>query len=437
MDTERPQLELLALTGRLLLENDESTGEIHRALTTAARSLTNAVCDVTVFYGGLAVSLAGEGPLVVPVRELRFNMTVQAAVHSILDQVRQGKLNADTALTQLKRVTEDAPRHPRWVVILLLGGAAASLALLLGADAGAALIAGLATGLGLAARQELGRRHFSLLTLPFVGALIGAMLGGIAIRLGWTRTPGLALIVPSLVLVPGPHFINGLLDLVDNYLPMSISRLTLAMSIVAAAALGVILGVVITLGAFPAAEQISAPDRLNLFSDMALAGIVTCGFAAAYNTMWAHVAMAAVGGMAGHGLRFLALESGWNLDLATFLGGIGVGLVSALIARSTRIPVAVIAYAGAVTMMPGLPIYRALGGAFRLGRLDGAADMPTIASTLGHALHACLVVGALRARTCGRSTVSASIYGRSRVMSITGRWITPGCPRHLQNRHSS
>ena len=114
----------------------------------------------------------------------------------------------------------------------------------------------------------------------------------------------------------------------------------------------------------------STSDRLNLFSDMALAGIVTCGFAAAYNTTWSHIAMAAVGGMAGHGLRYLALEAGWNLDAATFLGGLGVGLVSAWIARSTKTPVAVIAYAGAVTMMPGLPIYRALGGALQLARLQ-------------------------------------------------------------------
>ncbi len=228
MDSQRPQLELLAHAGRLLLENDESTGEIHRALTTTARPLTNEPCDVSVFYGGLAVSLGQEGPLLLPVRELRFNMAVQAAVHSILDQIRLGKLDAEAALTQLERVAATVPRHSRWVVILLLGGAAASLALLLGADAGAALIAGVATGLGLAARQELGRRHFSVLTLPFVGALIGAVLGGIAIRLGWTRTPGLALIVPSLILVPGPHFINGLLDLFDNYLPMCVSRLTLA-----------------------------------------------------------------------------------------------------------------------------------------------------------------------------------------------------------------
>ena len=103
----------------------------------------------------------------------------------------------------------------------MLGIAAASLAGLLGADGGAMFVVGLATGLGLIVRQALGRRHFSLLTLPLSAAFIGAALGGLAIRLGWTRTPGLALIVPSLMLIPGPHLINGILDLVDNYVPMS------------------------------------------------------------------------------------------------------------------------------------------------------------------------------------------------------------------------
>ena len=82
-------------------------------------------------------------------------------------------------------------------------------------------------GLGLLARQELGRRHFSLLALPFAAALIGAVAGGLAIRLGWTGSPELVLVVPALMVVPGPHLINGLLDLIDNHLPMSLARLGL------------------------------------------------------------------------------------------------------------------------------------------------------------------------------------------------------------------
>lgn len=283
---------------------------------------------------------------------------------------------------------------------LILGSAAASLAALLGADAGAAGVAGLATGLGLLARQELGRRHFSLLTLPLTAALVGAVLGGLAIRLGWTRTPELVLIVPALVLVPGPHLINGVLDLIDNYLPMSLARLGLATAILLASALGIVLGVELILwDGLPIRQAPSAnADHLNLVSDVVLAGLVTCGFAVFYNTAWAQVGLAAVGGMAGHGLRFLALEAGCRLEVATFLGALAVGVVSAWMSCAQefgKTPVAVIAFAGAVTMMPGLHIYRALAGALQLARQTNETNPAAMAATLGNALQGCLVVSGL------------------------------------------
>src|SRR5262249_23700216 len=209
----------------------------------------------------------------------------------------------------------------------------------------------------------LGRRHFSLLALPLTAALVGAVLGGVAIRLGWTRTPELVLIVPALMLVPGPHLINGVMDLIDNYLPMSLARLGLAAGILLASALGIVLGVELTLPGPLLPEQGASADHLNLVSDVVLAGIVTCGFAVVYNTTRGQLGMAALGGMVGHGFRYLALEAGSSLVVATFLGGLAVGVVSAWMARSRKTPVAVIAFAGAVTMMPGLHMYRALAGA--------------------------------------------------------------------------
>jgi uncharacterized membrane protein YjjB (DUF3815 family) len=257
------------------------------------------------------------------------------------------------------------------------------------------LAAGLATGLGLVARQELGRRHFSLLALPLAAALLGAALGGLVIRLDWTQTPGLVLIVPALMLVPGPHLINGILDLIDNHLPMSMARLGLAAGILLASTLGVVLGIELTLpGSLPPGRGADG-DRLNLASDVVLAGVVTCGFAVFYNTAWRQVGLAAVGGMAGHGLRFLALEAGCRPEAATFLGGLAVGVVSGWMARSSRIPFAVIAFAGAVTMMPGLHIYRALVGTLQLARMTNETDPAAMAGTLGHASQSCLEVSGL------------------------------------------
>ena len=392
---QRLQTQLLAHAGRLLLEYNESTKEIHRTLENTSRALSSEKCDVVVSYRGVAVSLGGQGALLMPVRELRYNAALQARVHSILAQLCDGKLEPSAVLAQLQQVEADTPRHPRWLAALLLGLAASGLAKLLGADNGAVLIAGLSTAMGLAVRQWLGRQKYNLLTLPLAAAFIGAVLGGLAIRLGWTQSPGLVLMVPSLMLVPGPHLINGLLDVVDNFMPMGIARLGLALSILLACALGIVIGMKITLPVLPMAEDGMKADHLNLISDMLLAGIVTIGFAVFYNAAWLHVGLATVGGMIGHGLRYIALEAGWKLDTATFLGSFAVGLVAAWIARSYKLPVAVVSFAGAVTMMPGIQMYRALGGALQLARAHAGSDLADVARTAEYALQACLVVAAL------------------------------------------
>jgi uncharacterized membrane protein YjjP (DUF1212 family) len=387
-------LEFCAEAARLLLEHNEAASAIRQAIEGSAARLDLGECSLVLSYDGATISLGGEGPVIAPVRELRINAAIQARVHAILRAVRCGELELVDALAQLKRVRTEAPRHPKWLVALSLGGAAASLALLLGADAGASLAAAAATGIGFAARQELGRRGVSILAPPFVAALIGAVIGGLAIRRGWTATPGLALIVPSLILVPGPHIINGLLDLVDNHMALGLFRLALACSLLTAAMLGIVVGMELTLPAVPDSES-RFRGELTIASDMVLAGIVTCGFALAYNSAWPHVCLAVLGGVLGHGLRYVALQGGGKLDAATFLGGLAVGIVSACIARFTKVPVAVIAFAGAVTMMPGVQMYRALVGVLRLSRLEDGGESPAATEVLGYALQAGVVASAL------------------------------------------
>jgi uncharacterized membrane protein YjjB (DUF3815 family) len=214
------------------------------------------------------------------------------------------------------------------------------------------------------------------------------------------------------MLVPGPHLINGLLDLIDNHVPMSLARLGLAIGILLASALGIVLGVTLTLSSSLFLEPGTGSGHLNLFSDAVLAGMVTFGFAVFYNTAWRQLWRATVGGMAGHGLRFLALEAGLPLEAATLVGGLTVGAVAAWMARSSKTPVAVIAFAGAVTMIPGLQLYRALAGAMQLARTAGEADPSIAAGTLGNAFQAALVVGGL---------VLGLILGAKAVMALVER----------------
>ena len=116
----------------------------------------------------------------------------------------------------------------------------------------------------------------------------------------------------------------------------------------------------------------------------------------------------------------------WRLDAATLLGGLAVGAVSAWIVRSNKAPVAVIAFAGAVTMMPGLQIYSALGGALKTAQLMSAADLQTISWTLGNALQACIVVGALSL---------GLVVGTRAVQSLAGEGDSPATPSTGSGAH--
>ena len=80
-------------------------------------------------------------------------------------------------------------------------------------------------------------------------------------------------------------------------------------------------------------------------------------------------------------------------------------------ARLKPTPVAVIAFVGGVTIMPGLQIYRALGGALRLARLGSASEPSAIAGTLGNALQAGIVAGAIALGLVVGARASLAILG--------------------------
>jgi uncharacterized membrane protein YjjB (DUF3815 family) len=301
----------------------------------------------------------------------------------------------EEAIARLIGVEAATSRNSPWLAAAVLAVSAAALAALLGADSAAVATAGLSTAMGLVIRQGLHRRRYSLLALPFAAAFVGGVAGSVAIRFGWTHTPELALIVPCLMLIPGPHLINGLLDLVDNYIPMSLARLGLAAGILLAACLGLLVGVEFVFPALPEATRSFEAARLGVVADMLLAAAVTAGFAVYYNTPWPQLGLAMMGGALGHGLRTLALEFGLNLEGATFLGGFAVGAISSWIARAKVAPVAVVAFAGAVTMMPGLQMFGALYGAVCVTRLQSQAELPAVTAVLANAVQAATVVAAL------------------------------------------
>ena len=386
-------LRFIQLTARILLEYNVRSKALERSIERIARHLG---ASVQTIVGYREVTLATPDGRDIHARapELRINVAVRVGTRRVIDDLCQGRIELDEATRSLEAVERLAPRHNRWVVAGLLGLAASAIAWLLLADWGAIAVSGLSTALGLIARQELARRSVLLFAHPFAAGLIGAALGGLAIRLGWTETPGLCLIVPALMIVPGPHLINGVHDILENHMQTGVCRLALAVGILVATALGVVLGGLLTLGPVTVSTSPSEAMRLTLLLDMALAGVAACGFGAFYNAPWRVLWVSIVCGMVGHGIRYLSLEH-LSVGFSTLFACLAIGVLASVAADRLRLPFSSVAFAGAVPMMPGVYIYQTIAGAMRLSAAGTAADPALAAATLALSAKSVFVVGAM------------------------------------------
>jgi uncharacterized membrane protein YjjP (DUF1212 family) len=387
-------LRFLQEAARLLLQYNMRTALLERRLYQTAAALGQDVQIVTG-YRQLTIHSADGTYAHVQVQELRINIAVSARVIQIIDELCAGLIPVEEGLRRLNEAERVAEKHNRGLLALMFGCAAAALATLLSADAPATLVIGLASALGLLVRQEMAKHHVSLFVLPFVAAFIGALTGGLLIRAGWTTTPGICLIVPALMLVPGPHFINSLHDIVENNMTTGLARLGLACTIMLAASLGIFLGGWLTLGMTTVPPWDNSASQIPLWADVILAGVAACGFGAVYNAPWRVLWTSILCGMVGHGIRYLGLEYGAGLVMSTFIACAVIGVFAASFVERLRVPFAAVAFAGAVPMMPGVLMFRGIGGAMEISVAGTHATSALFASTLTNIFTATFVVGAM------------------------------------------
>ncbi len=386
-------LRVLQLSARLLLEFNVRSQSIERRIERIARHL-GVDLQTIVQYRHVTLVLADGRSLQARAPELRINVAVSAGALHVIDELCSDRIDVDEAIERLEALERLAPRHRRWVVVFLFGLAAAAIAWLLRADWGAIAVSGVSSALGLIARQELAKRSVILFAHPFLAGLIGAALGGLATRQGWTETPGFCLIVPALMLVPGPHLINGVHDMLENHMQTGVCRLALASGVIVATTLGVALGGWLTLGPASVSTAPSETTPLTLPLDAALAGIAACGFGAFYNAPWRLLWVSILCGVVGHGLRYVCLDH-MSVEIATLFACLAIGLIANAAAESLRLPFSALAFAGAVPMMPGVFIYQSMAGAIRLSAAGTPIDPALASVTMALSFKSVFVVGAI------------------------------------------
>ncbi|CAI1074539.1 Uncharacterized conserved protein [Serratia quinivorans] len=130
-----------------------------------------------------------------------------------------------------------------------------------------------------------------------------------------------------------------------------------------------------------------------LLQDMLLAAVPALGFAMVFNVPVRALRYCALLGAVGHGSRMLMMHAGMNIEWATFLASILIGMIGIYWSRWLLAHPKVFTVAAVIPMFPGIPAYTAMISVVEISHLGYSEAL--MATLMSNFLKACFIVGAL------------------------------------------
>ena len=388
-------LDLISTSAKLLFGNGQTT----ERMVVASERLAEALGfrgSVFPRWGELVVRIEAEPGShyqIVAAEPAGMDMNKVATAMAAIDRVCDGRMDVAALQPTLEAIAK-LPTVSIARFTLLAAAGAAALGVIFGeAHLLNLVLIAFSAGAGACLRRWLAGMTRNLFVQPFCAALLAGVVGAIAVRLQLSSVLRLVAVCPCSVLVPGPHILNGMTDLVRGRISLGAARIAYACLITVMICTGLILGLALGGVSLPAAGP---SPSVPLGYDVIAAGIAVAAYGTFFAMPWRMLPIPIVIGMLAHAARWEVISvAGVSAQTGALVACLLVGVIITPIADQMRLPFAGLAFASVVSLMPGVFLFRMAGGMVDVVTLGPKAPQELLVQVVADGTTAILVILAM------------------------------------------